>query len=50
MEYRFLGKTGVRVSKLCFGAMSFAKDADETESAALYRRCREAGINFFDCA
>ncbi|KPL76990.1 aldo/keto reductase [Ornatilinea apprima] len=50
MEYRFLGKTGVRVSKLCFGAMSFAKDADEAESAALYRRCREAGINFFDCA
>jgi len=50
MEYRFLGKTGMRVSKLCFGTMSFAGDADETESAALYRRCREAGINFFDCA
>jgi len=50
MEYRFLGKTGVKVSQLCFGTMSFGGDADEETSAALYHRCREAGINFFDCA
>jgi aryl-alcohol dehydrogenase-like predicted oxidoreductase len=50
MEYRFLGNTGVLVSKLCFGAMSFGGDADEATSEALFNRCREAGINFFDCA
>ncbi len=50
MEYRFLGKTGVQVSRLCFGTMSFGGDADEETSAAMYRRCREVGINFFDCA
>jgi aryl-alcohol dehydrogenase-like predicted oxidoreductase len=50
MEYRFLGNTGVLVSKLCFGAMSFGSDADEATSEALFNRCREAGINFFDCA
>lgn len=50
MEYKLLGKTGVRVSELCFGTMSFGGDADEKTSAALFNRCREAGINFFDCA
>lgn len=50
MEFRFLGRTGVRVSSLCFGTMTFGKEADEAESAALFRACREAGVNFFDCA
>ncbi len=50
MEYRTLGRTGVQVSSLCFGTMSFGGDADEATSAALFNRCREAGINFFDCA
>ena len=50
MEYRFLGNTGVKVSSLCFGTMSFGGDADEATSAAMYERCRDAGINFFDCA
>ena len=50
MEYRILGNTGVKVSELCFGTMSFGGDADETTSAAMFHRCREAGINFFDCA
>jgi aryl-alcohol dehydrogenase-like predicted oxidoreductase len=30
--------------------MTFGKEADRPTSAAIYRRCREAGINFFDCA
>ena len=30
--------------------MSFGGDADESESASVYRACRELGINFFDCA
>jgi aryl-alcohol dehydrogenase-like predicted oxidoreductase len=50
MEYTFLGSTGVKVSKLCFGTMSFGAEADEDTSTALYKRCRDAGINFFDCA
>jgi aryl-alcohol dehydrogenase-like predicted oxidoreductase len=50
MEYRVLGHTGVQVSRLCFGTMSFGGDADEAASAAMYRACRDAGINFFDCA
>ena len=50
MEYRLLGRTGVHVSSLCFGTMSFGGDADEATSAAMYARCRDAGINFFDCA
>lgn len=50
MEYKFLGNTGVQVSPLCFGTMSFGGDADEATSAAMFHCCREAGINFFDCA
>jgi len=50
MEYRTLGQTGVKVSQLCFGTMSFGGVADERASAAMFHRCREAGINFFDCA
>jgi aryl-alcohol dehydrogenase-like predicted oxidoreductase len=50
MELRYLGGTGVKVSPLAFGTMSFGGDADEATSAALYRRAREAGINLFDCA
>ncbi len=50
MDYRTLGRTGVQVSPLCFGTMSFGRDADEATSAAMFHRCREAGINFFDCA
>ncbi|MEZ4870086.1 MAG: aldo/keto reductase [Caldilineaceae bacterium] len=50
MEYRTLGRTGVKVSQLCFGTMSFGGDADEATSAAMFKRCRDIGINFFDCA
>lgn len=50
MEHRLFGKTGLHVSSLCFGTMSFGDMADEATCAALYRRAREAGIDFFDCA
>lgn len=50
MKYRFLGQTGVQVSSLCMGTMTFGKEADEKTCAALYKKCREAGINFFDTA
>lgn len=45
-----MGRTGVRVSSLAFGTMSFGREADRDMSARLYRRCREAGVNMFDCA
>lgn len=50
MNFKLLGRTGVKVSELCFGTMSFGGDADEAESARLYSAARDAGINFFDCA
>ncbi|HPW18532.1 MAG TPA: aldo/keto reductase [Candidatus Aminicenantes bacterium] len=50
MTYKFLGKTGVRVSTLAYGTMSFGGDADEAMSGALFKACREAGVNLFDCA
>jgi aryl-alcohol dehydrogenase-like predicted oxidoreductase len=50
MEFRSLGRTGLQVSRLCFGTMSFGGDADEAMSRALFARCRDAGINFFDTA
>lgn len=50
MEYRNLGETGVKVSQICFGTMTFGDSADEETSAAIFARCLDAGINFFDCA
>jgi len=50
MKYKQLGQTGVLVSELCFGTMSFGGDANEEESERMFTRCRDAGINFFDCA
>ncbi|MFD1676777.1 aldo/keto reductase [Alicyclobacillus fodiniaquatilis] len=50
MKYSTVGKTGVQVSSLCFGTMSFGGNADEQTSKAMFTRCREAGINFFDTA
>jgi len=50
VKFRALGRTGVQVSQLCFGTMSFGGDADEQAARAMYRACREAGINFFDSA
>jgi aryl-alcohol dehydrogenase-like predicted oxidoreductase len=50
MKFKWLGRTGLQVAELCFGTMSFGGDADAEESARMYSRCRELGINFFDCA
>jgi len=50
MKYKLLGRTGVQVSELCFGTMSFGGDADEATSSQMYKACRDAGINFFDTA
>jgi aryl-alcohol dehydrogenase-like predicted oxidoreductase len=50
MNYNVLGRTGVLVSGLCFGTMTFGSEADEAEAARMFRTCRDAGVNFFDCS
>ena len=50
MQYKPLGKTGIQVSELCFGTMSFGGRADKATSKEMYHQCRDRGINFFDCA
>jgi aryl-alcohol dehydrogenase-like predicted oxidoreductase len=50
VQYTTVGRTGVQVSPLCFGTMSFGSEADEQASADMFHRARELGINFFDTA
>lgn len=50
MEYKVLGRTGVKVSRLCLGTMTFGGEADEKECGAMFHYCRGQGINFLDCA
>ncbi len=50
MEYRNLGRTGVKVSQLCLGAMMFGRSTNEAESIPIIHRALEEGINFFDTA
>ena len=50
MKYNRLGNTGVKVSQLCLGTMTFGAEADEAECANIYKAARDKGINFYDCA
>lgn len=50
MQYAELGKTGLRVSRLCLGTMNFGNQTNELESFAIMDRALEMGINFFDTA
>jgi aryl-alcohol dehydrogenase-like predicted oxidoreductase len=51
MEYRHLGRTGLKVSALSYGAwVSFGNQLDVKDAKLLLHRCREAGVNFFDNA
>ncbi len=50
MEYRHLGRSGVKVSRLCLGTMNFGPQTSEQDSFALMDRALELGINFFDTA
>ena len=47
---RFLGRTGVKVSPIALGAMSFGGDADEAAAWQIYRAARDAGVNLIDTA
>ncbi len=50
MEYRFLGATGLQVSELCLGAMTFGRETDEPASHQILDRFIDAGGNFIDTA
>jgi len=50
MEYRQLGRSGVRVSKLCLGTMNFAGRTDQDEAKRIIDEAIDSGINFIDTA
>ena len=50
MEYRNLGRSGVKVSPLCLGAMNFGSPTEESEAIRIIHAALDAGINFIDTA
>jgi aryl-alcohol dehydrogenase-like predicted oxidoreductase len=50
MEYRYLGRTGVKVSELCLGTMMFGRSTNEQDSIAVIEHALDRGINFVDTA
>lgn len=50
MEYRYIGKSGLRVSPICMGTMSFGSWSDKKESYEILEEAYERGINFYDTA
>jgi aryl-alcohol dehydrogenase-like predicted oxidoreductase len=50
MEYTQLGRTGLKVSRLCLGTMNFGPETNEQDSFAIMDQSLEEGINFFDTA
>src|SRR4029450_299024 len=50
MHYNRLGRSGLKVSEVCLGTMTFGKVADEAEASRIVHRAFDAGVNFFDTA
>lgn len=50
MEYRYIGRSGLRVSPICMGTMSFGTWSDKKESFRILDKAYERGINFYDTA
>ncbi len=50
MQYRYIGKTGLRVTPICLGTMGFGSWSDEAEAFKIMDKAYERGINFFDTA
>jgi len=50
MEYRRMGRTGLKVSELCLGTMTFGRGTDEAEAKRMVDLALAAGVNFFDTA
>ena len=50
MQYRYIGRTGLRVSPICLGTMTFGTQCDKQEAFKIMDKAYDAGINFFDTA
>lgn len=50
MEYRYIGKSGLRVSPVCMGTMTFGSWTDKAEAYRILDKSYDRGINFFDTA
>lgn len=50
MDYTRLGRTGLKVSRLCLGTMNFGTETSEVDGFAIMDRAHEVGVNFFDTA
>jgi len=50
MTYRYIGKTGLRVSPICMGTMTFGTQADEKMAFKILDKAYDAGVNFYDTA
>jgi len=50
MEYAYLGRTALKVSRFCLGTMNFGSHTSEADSFRVMDRALEHGINFFDTA
>src|ERR1700712_3058768 len=50
MQYRHLGRSGLKISPICLGTMMFGGPTDEATSTRIVAKAREAGINFIDSA
>ena len=50
MEYRRMGRSGLKVSEICLGTMTFGRETDMAESKRMVDMSFEAGVNFFDVA
>lgn len=50
MEFTQLGRTGLKVSRLCLGTMNFGPQTSEADSFAIMDKAHDMGINFFDTA
>ena len=50
MKYVRLGRTGLEISQVCLGTMTFGNEADEAVSRDIMADAFDRGINFFDCA
>ncbi len=50
MDYTHLGRTGLKVSRICLGTMNFGPETNEKDSFAIMDKALESGINFFDSA
>lgn len=50
MNYRYLGRSALKVSPLCLGAMMFGGETDEATSARIIDKAFDAGVNFIDTA